>query len=77
MPRQASTSSPKSNVHGLKLLSNRINHELLEPNETITGARYQLGLMPLRWDNKVAIIHAETRRSDSITWQCSTTCVIM
>lgn len=50
----ASTSSPKPNIHGSKLLlciwwdqQGVIYYKLLKPNETITGARYRLQLMRL------------------------------
>lgn len=53
-PGHASTSSAKPNIHGLKLLLciwwdqlGVIYYELLKPNETITGDRYQLQLMCL------------------------------
>lgn len=53
-PGHASTPSAKPNIHGSKLLlciwwdqQGVIYYELLKPNETITGDRYQLQLMRL------------------------------
>lgn len=53
-PGHASTSTPKRNTHGQKIMLSIwwdqlgiIYHELLQPNETITGDRYRLQLMRL------------------------------
>ncbi|UYV62513.1 hypothetical protein LAZ67_2000915 [Cordylochernes scorpioides] len=54
MPGHASTSTAKPNIHGKKLMLciwwdqlGVIYYELLQPNETITGERYQQQLMRL------------------------------
>ncbi|UYV75492.1 SETMAR [Cordylochernes scorpioides] len=54
-PGHASTSTAKPNIHGKKLMLciwwdqlGVIYYELLQPNETITGERYQQQLMRLR-----------------------------
>lgn len=53
-PGHTSTSTAKRNIHGQKLMLSIwwdqlgiLYHELLQPNETITGDRYQLQLMRL------------------------------
>ena len=53
-PGHASTSTAKPNIHGKKLMLciwwdqlGVIHYELLQPNETITGERYQQQLMQL------------------------------
>ena len=53
-PGQPSTSTPKPNIHGSKLMLciwwdqlGVVYYELLKPNETITGDRYRLQLMRL------------------------------
>ena len=54
MPGHASSSTPKRNIHGSKLMLciwwdqlGVIYYELLKPNETITGNLYRLQLMRL------------------------------
>lgn len=53
-PGQASTSQPKRNIHGLKLLlciwwdhQGVVYHELLKPNETVTAEVYKRQLIAL------------------------------
>ena len=50
-PGQSSTSTPKRNIHGYKTtlyiwwdMQDVVYYELLKPNESITGDRYQLQL---------------------------------
>ncbi|UYV79010.1 SETMAR [Cordylochernes scorpioides] len=74
-PGHASTSTAKPNIHGKKLMLciwwdqlGVIYYELLQPNETITGERYQQQLMRLSQALKIKR-PLYTKRHDKVIYQ--------
>ena len=82
MPRRASTSTARLNIHGVKIMLciwwdrlGLLYYELLTPSETITGNRYRTKLILLiRALKEKRPQYQETRQSYPPAWQYSATC---
>ncbi|GBM56370.1 hypothetical protein AVEN_7176-1 [Araneus ventricosus] len=72
-PDEPSISTAKPNIHGYKLML--VYYGLLQPNETITGKRYQQQLMQLsRALKKNGRLGDKTRQRDFPARQRSASC---